>query len=279
MNTKINIQLSPKLSLLINPRLTYRRDIGAGADGIGTQGLIGVLRYRPSNGLREFTYRDDKTVNYNNERYWLLSSPLDDIDQNYQLKHTYTFINQASLTWQPISGLTLRTDIAQFWKFQDNNRYYDYLTDTGIANNDIGVAELTDERTDKYIWTNTVNYDLNVKERHNISALIGHEVSHEQKTAKVNSARYFPQGTSARTAFANMGLGSPYYDSSSISTPNRMLSFFGQLSYNYAHKYLIAGTFRADGSTKFAPGHQWGYFPSVSAGWVISEESFMDGVD
>lgn len=279
MNTKINIKLSPRVSLLINPRLTYRRDLGAGADGIGTGGLIGILRYRPTNGLREFTYRDDKTINYNNEKYWLLSDALDDINQNYQLKHTFDFINQASLTWQPIDGLTFRTDLAQSWKFHDKNRYYDYLTDTGIANNDMGVAELTDERTDKYIWTNTVNYDLKLKDKHSISALIGHEVQHEQKTAKLNMARYFPQGTSARSAFANMGLGSPYYDSSNVSTPNRMLSFFGQASYNYDRKYLVSATFRADGSTKFAPGHQWGYFPSVSAGWVISEESFMKDVD
>lgn len=69
MNTKINVQISPKLSILINPRFSYRRDLGAGADGIGTGGLIGVLRYRPTNGLREFIYRDDETLNYNDENF------------------------------------------------------------------------------------------------------------------------------------------------------------------------------------------------------------------
>lgn len=279
MNTKINVKLSNKLSLLINPRFTYRRDLGAGADGIGKDGLIGVLRYRPTNGLREYTYQADKTLSYDREKYWLLASPLDDINQNYELKHAYTFTNQASLTWKPISGLTLRTDLAQSWKFNDKGRYYDYLTPTAIANNDMAVAELTDERTDKYIWTNTANYEIKLKDKHAISALIGHEVQHEQKITKFNAARYFPQGTSAREAFANMDLGKPYTTSSSISTPSRMLSFFGQASYNYDHKYLASATFRADGSTRFAPGKQWGYFPSVSAGWVISEESFMNGIE
>lgn len=279
MNTKINVKISDKLSLLLNPRLTYRRDLGAGADGIGTGGLIGVLRYRPTNGLREFTNYADKTQSYNEEKYWMLSSPLDDINQNYQLKHSYTFINQASLTWQPIKGLTLRSDIAQSWKFSDKSRFYDYLTDKGIDNKDMGLAELTDDRTDKYIWTNTANYDLRVKDVHSFSFLIGHEVQNEEKTTRFNSARYFPQGTTARKAFANMGLGTPFYDSSSVNSPKRTLSFFGQASYNFDHKYLISATFRADGSTKFAPGHQWGYFPSVSAGWVISEESFMEDVN
>ncbi|NDW12459.1 TonB-dependent receptor [Bacteroides sp. 214] len=280
MNTKINIKLSPKLSLNINPRLTYRRDLGAGADGIGTVGLIGVLRYRPTNGLREYTYRDDKTLIYNTEKYWLLASPMDDINQNYRLKHAYTFTNQASLTWTPIEGLMFKTDIGQSWSFSDDNRYWDYLTSTGISNNDMGVAQITDTRVDKYMWTNVVSYEFDIKEKHNFSALLGHEVSNEDRTSKVNQARYFPQGTSARTAFANMGLGTPHYDSSTISTPIRMLSFFGQLNYNYNHKYLLGVTYRADGSTKFLPGkNQWGHFTSVSGAWTISEEDFMNGID
>ena len=75
-----------------------------------------------------------------------------------------------------------------------------------------------------------------------------------------------------------MGLGTPYDIESSLSTPVRTASFFGQASYNYKHRYLASVTMRADGSTKFAPGHQWGYFPSVSGAWVMSEESFMKDI-
>jgi TonB-linked outer membrane protein, SusC/RagA family len=53
-------------------------------------------------------------------------------------------------------------------------------------------------------------------------------------------------------------------------------SFFGRINYSYKEKYLATVIFRADGSTNFAKGHQWGYFPSISAGWVISRESFME---
>ena len=75
-----------------------------------------------------------------------------------------------------------------------------------------------------------------------------------------------------------MGLGTAYESTSSVSTPNRMLSFFGMANYNYDHKYIFSASFRADGSTKFAPGKQWGYFPSVSGAWVISSEPFMKSV-
>ena len=77
-----------------------------------------------------------------------------------------------------------------------------------------------------------------------------------------------------------MALGQPYAEQTYTkrSTANRTASFFGQVSYNYQHKYLISGTFRADGSTKFAPGNQWGYFPSISGAWVINKEKFLKDV-
>jgi outer membrane receptor protein involved in Fe transport len=76
----------------------------------------------------------------------------------------------------------------------------------------------------------------------------------------------------------NMGLGTPLYSTSALSTPNRMASFFGQAAYNYDHRYLLSLTFRADGSTKFASGNQWGYFPSLSGAWDIKREGFMKDV-
>ena len=63
--------------------------------------------------------------------------------------------------------------------------------------------------------------------------------------------------------------GNPWGDSS-------IASFFGRLNWNLNEKYMATVTFRADGSSNFARGHRWGYFPSASAGWVISEEGFMD---
>ena len=53
-------------------------------------------------------------------------------------------------------------------------------------------------------------------------------------------------------------------------------SFFGRINYSYKDKYLASAIFRADGSTMFAQDHQWGYFPSLSVGWIVSSESFME---
>ena len=70
-------------------------------------------------------------------------------------------------------------------------------------------------------------------------------------------------------------LGQDYFKGE-IGTPNHTLSWFGRANYSYKGKYLLTATFRADGSSKFAPSHQWGYFPAAAAAWRISDEAFME---
>jgi len=69
----------------------------------------------------------------------------------------------------------------------------------------------------------------------------------------------------------NLAANSDSYDGESF------ISYLGRVNYSYADKYLAALTFRADGSSKFAPKHRWGYFPSIGLGWVITDENFMSG--
>ncbi len=279
INIKMNIELYKNLVLTINPRMNYRRDNGAGGDNIGSGGVIDVLRYRPTNGLREFAFWDPATVDPDDEAVFEYSNPKSDINQNTRTKHSYSYTNQASLEWKPIKGLSLRSDIAYMMVFADDNRFYGALTGTGQSNNKLPVATIKDRRTEKYTWTNTANYALTLNNIHNMSFLVGQELYHRQYTEKYQANRYFPRNISSDKAIDNMGLGTPWESTSFRSTADRMLSFFGQANYNYDSKYLASVTFRADGSTKLSPGKQWGYFPSVSGAWVVSREDFLAGND
>ena len=125
LNVKINAQLTKNLTLTMNPRFTYRRDTGAGGDKVGSGGIIDVLRYRPSNGLREFATWDPATVDPDDEAIFAYTNPKSDIGQNVKLKHAYSYTNQFSLDWKPIEGLTLRTEAAhsiQLFRSLDQNR-------------------------------------------------------------------------------------------------------------------------------------------------------------
>ena len=278
LNMKTNVKLSDKLTFQINPKFTFRRDEGAGGDNIGTGGIIDVLQYRPTNGLREYGYIDPSYADPDEEELFNYTNPKNDIAINQLVKHSYNYSTGLSLDWKPIKGLTLRTEGTIGLKWNDKKRFYGALTDTGQKHNNQPVAQLDNSFALSYIWTNTASYNFSLKDVHNFSLLAGQEIQHYDRRSESMMNRYFPRSFSASDAWNNMSFGTPYINSSSLSTPDRTASFFGQVNYNFDHKYLLSGTFRADGSTKFAPGNQWGYFPSISGAWVLSEEKFMKNI-
>src|SRR5690606_16445939 len=97
----------------------------------------------------------------------------------------------------------------------------------------------------------------------------------ETSNSTINLSRYFPKYIDAVSALSMMQLGTPDPVLTAINPANKLSSFFGRVNYDYLGRYLVSGTFRADGSSKFAAGNQWGYFPSVAVAWRINEELFM----
>ena len=126
--------------------------------------------------------------------------------------------------------------------------------------------------------TNTLNYRFDIAD-HNFDILLGTEYGESRpdygfslnataSNAIFDDLRHAYMDYMKNNASATVG-GSPYGDS-------RSFSYFGRLNYNWKETYMLSAIMRADGNSKFAPGQRWGYFPSVSAGWVISNESFME---
>ena len=275
INFKTSVSPSDKLTIQFNPKFTFRRDEGAGGNNIGTGGIIDVLKYRPTNGLREFGYVDPTYADPDEEELFTYTNPKNDIAINQLVKHSYTYTNGVAIDWKPIKGLTLRSEATIGLQWTDQSRFYGALTSTGQDNNNQPVATISNTKKLSYVWTNTAAYNMTLKKDHNFSFLLGQEINHSQTRSNSITNRYFPRAFTAKEAWNNMGFGTPYQATASLSTSDRTASFFGQISYNYKHKYLLSATFRADGSTKFAPGNQWGYFPSISGAWVISEEPWF----
>ena len=179
---------------------------------------------------------------------------------------------------QPIKGLTYRGQINYN---QSSWTWRAYLPVYKI--NDQGDMRTTDQATNQvgtgWGWgtTNTLNYKFDIQDHH-FDILAGTEYSESRPdfgfslNATASDAitpdlkhAYMSQMKNNTQATVT---GSPYGDS-------RGMSYFGRLNYDFAEKYMFTAIFRADGSSVFAPGHRWGYFPSFSAGWVISNEKFM----
>ena len=235
LNFKANVQITKNLSLQFNPKFTFRRDEGAGGENVGTGGIIDVLQYRPTNGLREYGYIDPAYADPDEEELFNYTNPKSDISLNQQIKHSYTYTNGIALDWKPFKGLALRTEATIGLRWSDSNRFYGALTSTGqqTVHNKMPVATIGNSYRLRYIWTNTATYNMTVKDDHNLSFLLGQEISELQDRNNSMTNHFFPRTFTAQEAWDNMGFGTTYESTSSLSTPNRTASFFGQISYNY----------------------------------------------
>lgn len=121
-----------------------------------------------------------------------------------------------------------------------------------------------------YSWLteNTLNYSKSFAGKHQVDALIGYSAQQFRRENNQLTGIDFPDDVVSWIDAAATKSGS------SNSSEWSLLSWVGRLNYNYDGKYLLSAAIRRDGSSRFGPDNRWGSFPSVSAGWVISEENF-----
>lgn len=182
-------------------------------------------------------------------------------------------------------SLALTIDLYKGLKFKTmfgidlTNTRWDFYLDpksTSDGRSTKGRAEESYSRNFEWLFENILTYDCSIN-KHNLSLMGGAT----QQRAKYNGAW-----------LAGFDLSESYPELHSIAAANQidkdatgssasawtLASFLGRIAYNYDSRYLLTMNFRADGSSRFAPGHRWGYFPSVSAGWRMSSESFMESL-
>ncbi|HJD92083.1 MAG TPA: TonB-dependent receptor, partial [Bacteroides coprosuis] len=178
-------------------------------------------------------------------------------------------------------GFTL--DIYKGLKFKSNfgleltNEHWDYFLDpisTSDGRGTKGRVQESFSRNFEWLLENIFTYDKSF-DKHNLSLMGGNTLQKAQYNG---------------SWIAGFDLSESYPDIHSIAAANQidkdatgssasawtLASFLGRAAYNFASRYLVTVNFRADGSSRFAPKHRWGYFPSISAGWRISEEKFME---
>jgi TonB-linked SusC/RagA family outer membrane protein len=193
--------------------------------------------------------------------------------------HRDYFGGQAStfLEIKPMKGLTLKTVIDGTVNTSQRNTYTPKYY---FASNNYNLRTTTYSETDissRYKITNTINYKAQIGE-HNIDVLAGQSYD-EYTTRGTNTTRDSILFDEEAYRYPNAALvlrgGQGGYQRGAAPF-GKMLSFFGSLRYNYKEKYYIAGTMRADASSLVNPLYRWGYFPSVSGAWIVSEEPFFE---
>ena len=215
---------------------------------------------------------------------------------SYSVNPVYKMLNQQSghnksinqnlhatgyLEIQPIKNLVYRGQLnynqnTWTWRtflpiFDANRTNADYFRTEDKATNQIGTS---------WGWstTNTLSYKFDLQKKHNFDILVGTEYGESRP-----DFGFSLNATSSNSVFGDMTHAYMTYMKNNnaaavTGTPcddSRGMSYFGRINYNFDEKYMLSAIMRADGNSKFAPGQRWGYFPSVSAGWVISNEKFM----
>lgn len=188
-------------------------------------------------------------------------------------KYTRMATVNAGLEIDIIKNLTFRTAGNYQWK-QIRHDYWDNgSTKTASANlSPYGYGYRNNDEAFQWQITNTLNYAFDIKEDHHFNVLLGQETAYWESINLDNEYRQFSDGN---FELNDVSMGTPATWKSGKSRTG-LVSFFGRLSYNLKDRYLLNATLRADGSSKFAKGNQWDYFPSASAAWRISEEPFME---
>ena len=178
---------------------------------------------------------------------------------------------------EPIKNLKFKTIFGLNYGGSNYRSFTPIYKFTPQSGNGITKVNQSNGNGTSLVWTNTLTYDFNIKEHH-ISALLGSE------TTKYDGESTGSYGVNLTAGFddwehayventekehADRKVSGGPYDAT------RGQSFFARLGWSWKDRYMVNATMRADGSSKFAKGHRWGYFPSVSAGWTLTEEDFM----
>ena len=289
VSLKVNQKIAKNLDLSLDTRYTNIKKMGD--EGV-TNGSGSILsssyRFRPiatEDILGDLSAMNEGMIeNYAKQSQWDRYNPVNRINDKYAPNAQQSLRGILSLNWGIVKGLTYHTDLSLSQTWNQNKEWTGAIINNYLDDNTgevlyAGNANLEKKNSWGLRWTNTLSYDFTLGKIHRLNILAGHEVSDSGGDGLKASGTYFPANFTKENAFAMIN----QYDStkgvgdfsSSVSTPSRILSFFGRLNYNLMERYLLTVTFRADGSSKFAPSNRWGYFPSVAAGWRISEEAFI----
>ena len=178
---------------------------------------------------------------------------------------------------EPIKNLKFKTIFGLNYGGSNYRSFTPIYKFTPQSGNGITKVNQSNGNGTSLVWTNTLTYDFDIKDHH-ISALLGSETTKYDGESTgsygVNLTAGFDDWEHAYVENTEKGhadrkvSGGPY-------DATRGQSFFARLGWSWKDRYMVNATMRADGSSKFAKGHRWGYFPSVSAGWTLTEEDFM----
>jgi TonB-linked SusC/RagA family outer membrane protein len=302
--TNINANISDRFRLGTNLLISYSKQDKLSSSGDAPGVIRHALLRPPVLGVNKSTtdpswsaanpYTDLPFYTGNNggwlSRYEFTSNPIaivhftDDKRKTYQtfgnVYGEYVFLRDKALRFKSNLGVDIR--------FSHNKNFAENFGDANISdvtnlyygmgrNNRPNNLDENRGESMTFTFSNTLNYLKTIRGKHSINALLGTETISSKTSITGGSRQRFDNSTDP-FRYLDYGSSTNAYSSGSAASWF-LLSYFASATYGYMNKYFATANIRADASSRFGPNNKWGYFPSVSAGWIVSQEDFMENVD
>ena len=227
-----------------------------------------------------FNYADSKAMGFSNYDN-MQANPIADMvyHRGYNDSKNHNLNMSASLQIQPIKDLIFKSQFGYKMSASSYRSFspaYEDLSSTNL--NTVSSISQSGSLGWSYTLENTLNYKFKL-DQHHFDALLGQSIEKSGMGEGVGASNVnylfdgykyaYLSNTKNATPGSTTVTGAPW-------AQGGLASFFGRVNYDYKETYMASVVMRADGSSNFAKGKRWGYFPSVSAGWVISNEAFME---
>ncbi|MEO1011486.1 MAG: TonB-dependent receptor, partial [Bacteroidota bacterium] len=267
-----NGQMSEKLSYnaIFSLAHTIQKGVPTGGGNQTTAGVITHAQRFPPIRLADESEEEELSLlgagsNDRNPRTTLENTPIENRTDLAQANLSLDYAISDDLVFRILGGYNLRS--------VRNARYAGSTTGGGFVTNGTGSIAQTSIRT--WLNENTLTYKKTLGV-HDLTVLGGFTMQGsdiESFTAESNNFDIETLG------FNNLGIGSDPVQPQSLKENWGIVSFLSRVNYSYDDRFLITASIRADGSSRFAEGEKWGYFPSAAVAWKIKNESFLENVD
>ncbi len=179
---------------------------------------------------------------------------------------------------QPMKNLHFRTQFGYMMGASSSRSYTPSYELGRISSQAEDKVSQSQSVYNRFTWDNTASYSMNFGE-HQVDALAGASIEKWGFGESISASKRNSLFSDLEHAYLDNVPGDPSSTSSISGSPysqGSLASFFFRANWNYKEKYMVSATVRADGSSNFSRGNRWGIFPSVSAGWVMSNEPFFE---
>ncbi len=278
---KFDHEASNRFAFGVNSRYSEQEITGAGTSSTSAQGgnrLRHAVRFTPyiAPGMEELLTEYDPEYEFLTE----LVNPVIMAKSETRINRRSNVIMNGWFSYSPLKDLTFKSNFG----INSNENKFDLFSGiiTGIAkeNNNQPVVETRNTNSFSYTFTNTLAYNLKVRQDHHFNLIVGQE-SYEINSKDQNLlVRWFPTDITADEAFAGLQKATPgpgliQTPPATLESGHRLFSLFARIGYNYKGKLLLNATVRRDGSSLFAEQNRNAVFPAAAVAWRLSDEDFL----